>query len=137
MADSAYTPKNKISIHLISKDMLHEIAIGMITKTSSILRHNRDNICEEIRGLYGITRHTPLGVHEYRQKQRYGSPGNNYQVESTCLALYTDKDNISEERSSATQTYKKNHATASSYQSTAPSSHVTRRTKSQPKYTNA
>jgi hypothetical protein len=74
--------------------MLQEVAVGMITETSSTLRHNRDNICEELRGICGIAEHTPLSVHEYRRKQRYGTPGHNYQVESTCLALYTDKDHI-------------------------------------------
>jgi hypothetical protein len=68
-----YTKKNKISVHLISKDMLQEIVVGLITETSKLLRHNSDNICEEICGLCGITAHTPLGVHEFRQKQRYGS----------------------------------------------------------------
>jgi hypothetical protein len=76
--------------------MLQEIAVGMVTETSNLLRHNRDNICEEIRGICGITTHTPLGVHEFRRKQRYGSPGHNYQVESTCLTLYTDKEHVAE-----------------------------------------
>jgi hypothetical protein len=91
---NTYTQKKKIHIHHIPKDMLQEVAVGMITETSSTLRHNRDNICEELRGICGIAEHIPLSVHEYRRKQRYGTPGHNYQVQSTCLALYTDKDHI-------------------------------------------
>jgi hypothetical protein len=76
-----YTKRNKIGVHLIAWDMLQEVSVGMITETSNLLRHNRDKICEEIQGICGIAPHTPLGVHAFRRKQRYGSPGHNYQVE--------------------------------------------------------
>jgi hypothetical protein len=97
MADiTDYTKRNKIGVHLIAGDMLQEVSVGMITETSNLLRHNRDNICEEIRGICSIAPHIPLGIHEFRRKQRYGSPGHNYQVEFTCLALYTDKEHVAE-----------------------------------------
>jgi hypothetical protein len=83
-----------ISVHMVALDLLQEVCIGILTETSSIVRHDRDNICAEIRGLCNIPATTPLGVHEFRRKQRYGSPTNKYQVDSTALAFYTDMKNL-------------------------------------------
>jgi hypothetical protein len=88
-----YTQSKKIHIHHIPKDMLQEVAVGMITETSSTLRHNLDNMRRAPRHLWHRRTHA-LSVHEYRRKQRYSTPGHNYQVESTCLTLYTDKEHI-------------------------------------------
>jgi hypothetical protein len=90
----AFLKSKQISVHMVALDILHEVCVGILTETSSILRHDRNNICAEIRGLCNIPASTPLGVHEFRRKQPYGSPTNKYQVESTALALYTDIKNL-------------------------------------------
>jgi hypothetical protein len=54
--DSWSTQKQMIRI-------LQGVCVGIFTETSSILRHDRDNICAEIRGLCNIPPTPPLGVH--------------------------------------------------------------------------
>jgi hypothetical protein len=90
----AFLKSKHISVHMVVLEILQEVCVGIVTETSSILRHDRDNICAEIRGLCNIPATTPFGVHELRRKQRYGSPTNRYQVDSTALALFTDKKNM-------------------------------------------
>jgi hypothetical protein len=92
----AFLKSNQISVHMVALDLLQEVCIGLLTETSSILRHDRDNICTEIRGLCNIPTTIPLGVHKFRREQRYGTPTNKYQVESTALDLYTDMKNVDE-----------------------------------------
>jgi hypothetical protein len=76
--------------------MRQEVAIGLLTETSMALKHNRDNIYAELRSLCKIPTTIPLAVHELKRRHRYAPPNNKYDVESSSLAVYTDKHNIDE-----------------------------------------
>jgi hypothetical protein len=84
----------KIEVHMIPLDMLQEVAICILTETSISLKHKKDNICAELRSLCNIPDTIPLGIHELKQGQRYGTPNNRYQVESSALTIYTDKRHV-------------------------------------------
>jgi hypothetical protein len=88
-----FRPK-KIDVHMTPLDMLQEVPVGMTTETSTTLRHNKENICSEIRSLCNIPANIPLGIHELKRRQRCGTPDNRYQVESSAFALYTYKSNL-------------------------------------------
>jgi hypothetical protein len=60
------------------------------------LKHNKDNICAELRSLCNIPSTTPLTIHELKRRHRYGPPTNKHDFKSSALAVYTDKHNIDE-----------------------------------------
>jgi hypothetical protein len=58
---------------MIPLDMFQEVAVGMLTETSITLGHNKDKICAELRSLFNIPDNTPLGIHELKRRQLYGT----------------------------------------------------------------
>jgi hypothetical protein len=81
-----YTTSNKIFVRMIRINFFQEVAVHMLTETSSM----------EIEEMCHIPPRCPITIHGRRLQFLSGVPGNKYTLHSTGMVIFTDKSNINE-----------------------------------------